>query len=754
MVSAISLRGITGSSTRFAPARGLRERPRSGHPADFPVGPGRLSRARGPAPPGTALALFLATRLVHSSPTFRALLWLSCALVLSACGGHTTGSNASGTGDFYAGDPNNYSLEYVVAQAGARFEKLQATVRLLRSSTAELAKLSGGFTGFLGVAVPPPAPASLPAVVLTGAVPKLDSLFSDKRIAISVARDRIFAWGPNGAEIDDGDASTGVIGRVKLAGVPAGGTYVVELGYRLLRPKKPAATPEGVTRQLAQDLDEVIVHECLHVADLQPDQRYAALVAGQVVYSDTRTKNAQGQPVDLRVSDLYTIAGRLYAQYLVAQEPPPAPTPQTSGPHSFTASGDAAFFSRAGAKVDVNGDGKADICGRADDGIYCAVSDGASLGPSKRWTTGFADTGNWSADRSYWGTLAFADVDGDGKTDVCGRSAVGIVCALSTGTSFATASVWLAALGDAQGWKNDESYWSTIRFVDVNGDGKADVCARGAYGISCALSTGTGFGPLTNWTGDFSDSQGWKSDPSLWKTLTFADVDGDGRADVCSRAAGGIVCGLSTGSSFAPATAWTTDFSNAQTWNSDPSYWKTLTFVDVNGDGRADVCGRGVGGIACAISSGTTFGAMTAWTSAFADQDGWKLSDSYWDTIQFPDLDGDGKADVCGRASYGVVCALSRGASFGTASIWTWDYADGSGWGSAPAHWATLRFLDLDGDGKADICGRGSSGIYCARSGGASFSDRSLWTTAFGNGDLGNWMVAPYYWNTLNGVTR
>src|SRR4051812_36932488 len=30
---------------------------------------------------------------------------------------------------------------------------------------------------------------------------------------------------------------------------------------------------------------------------------------------------------------------------------------------------------------------------------------------------------------------------------------------------------------------------------------------------------------------------------------------------------------------------------------------------DLNGDGRADVCGRGIGGIICAVSTGTMFAA-------------------------------------------------------------------------------------------------------------------------------------------------
>jgi hypothetical protein len=46
-------------------------------------------------------------------------------------------------------------------------------------------------------------------------------------------------------------------------------------------------------------------------------------------------------------------------------------------------------------------------------------------------------------------------------------------------------------------------------FADINGDGRADVCGRGIEGIYCKLSTGSGFGPIFLASSDFSDAQGW-----------------------------------------------------------------------------------------------------------------------------------------------------------------------------------------------------------------------------------------------------
>jgi phenylacetate-coenzyme A ligase PaaK-like adenylate-forming protein len=132
-------------------------------------------------------------------------------------------------------------------------------------------------------------------------------------------------------------------------------------------------------------------------------------------------------------------------------------------------------------------------------------------------------------------------------------------------------------------------------------------------------------------------------------------------------------------------------FSDAETWNSGPQYYSTIEFPDVNGDGRADVCGRGGGGVYCALSSGTTFGPATLWQPSFSDVNGWNSGPQYYSTIRFNDVNGDGRADVCGRGSTGVYCALSSGTTFGSAALWGPDFSDANGWNSGPQYYSTIR---------------------------------------------------------------
>lgn len=323
---------------------------------------------------------------------------------------------------------------------------------------------------------------------------------------------------------------------------------------------------------------------------------------------------------------------------------------------------------------------------------------------------------------AYWETIDYVDLDGNGTTEVCGLTSLGIYCRLPTYPLMAAS------------WSQTApSQWKTLRFVDVTGDGRADACGRAADGIWCAAAVGAGvtyFASPIRFTTAFDDATGWGNDEHRWRTITFVDVNGDGRADVCGRAAGGIQCALSAGSSFGPARLWTTEFGDSAGWQYYRSYWETIQFPDVNGDGRADVCGRGHWGLFCAVSDGASFVSAKSWTSQYSNADGWAGSESYWSTIQFADLDGDGKDDVCGRGTAALHCALSDGGKFLPTSFWSPGYSDLYGW-EASRHWATLVLTDIDNDGKADACGRSEHGFLCARSTGTRFADPEILAEAF-----------------------
>ncbi len=297
------------------------------------------------------------------------------------------------------------------------------------------------------------------------------------------------------------------------------------------------------------------------------------------------------------------------------------------------------------------------------------------------------------------------DVDGDGRADFCARGAAGFRCYPSTGAGFSTEPWLIPELSDAAGF-DAENAFSTIRTGDVNGDGRMDVCARGADGVRCWPSTGAGFGPAFSgpaWT----DGSGWGALQHA-SSFRLADVTGDGLDDFCALAAAGWICHPSTGTGIGNSMAgpaWTA----ANGWH-QPYYFGTIRTGDLDGDGREDVCARGGAGMWCALSTGTGFSPMfagPAWNndSGFTDV-------AYWTTIRMVDLDGDGAAELCARTADGVAChRYLGGQTFGPALAGP-GLTDASGWKDMDNS-STIRFADLDGDGDLDLCARANAGIRC-----------------------------------------
>ncbi len=350
---------------------------------------------------------------------------------------------------------------------------------------------------------------------------------------------------------------------------------------------------------------------------------------------------------------------------------------------------------------DVNGDGRKDLIIIANSGVNVALanSNGQTFGALTLWIHEFAQDGGW---QKGFHPRTVADINGDGKVDVIGFGNGGVTVAISTGNGFIS-----------QMWSNDFSYnlgWRVEShprlLADVNGDGRADVVGFANDVTVVGLSTGNSFTSST-WTSEFSYNLGWRvgSHPRL-----LADVNGDGRADVVGFANGGTVVGLSTGSSFTSST-WTSDFSHNLGWRVG-NHPRLL--ADVNGDGRADVVGFANGGTIVGLSTGNSFASST-WTSDFSYNSGWRVESH---PRLLADVNGDGKADVIGFANGGTIVGLSTGSSFNS-SMWIADYCYNIGW-RVNDH--PRMMVDLNNDGKSDVCALGYNEFLIGQSTGSQFN--------------------------------
>lgn len=268
------------------------------------------------------------------------------------------------------------------------------------------------------------------------------------------------------------------------------------------------------------------------------------------------------------------------------------------------------------------------------------------------------------------GSLRVADVDGDGRADLCGDRDGELLCARSAPSQESENAMPVTTFGAAMPTAHPPEGARGAALADVDADGRADVCFLRDDDVRCV----TAGGGARTW----SEALGAHGDAGA--SLRLADIDGDGRADACVSDGDGVVCAISTGASFGRARTWI----DASTL--DPA---RIELADVDGDGRADACSGGV----CALSTGRSFGAPSRWSSAreLAGAEG----------ARFGDLNGDGRADVCAPTAEGVACAFSNGRTFTAPSVWL------------DARVVEIELADVNGDGRADLCALAGGDVMC-----------------------------------------
>jgi hypothetical protein len=197
-----------------------------------------------------------------------------------------------------------------------------------------------------------------------------------------------------------------------------------------------------------------------------------------------------------------------------------------------------------------------------------------------------------------------------------------------------------------------------------------------------------------------------------WVDVNVGDFNGDGKADLTGRVlqSGQWWTGLSTGSSF-NTTLWAT-------WNPNVT-WVDVKVGDFNGDGKSDITGRVLqsGQWWTGISDGSTSFATSLWAT-------WNPNLT-WVDVQVGDFNGDGKADLTGRAlqSGQWWTALSNGSTAFSSTLWaTWN---------PNLTWVDVQVGDFNGDGSTDIVGRAlqSGQWWTALSNGSTAFTTTLWAT-------------------------
>jgi hypothetical protein len=143
--------------------------------------------------------------------------------------------------------------------------------------------------------------------------------------------------------------------------------------------------------------------------------------------------------------------------------------------------------------ADVNGDQIADIVGFASNGVY--VSRGDVVGFFAPELAGAAfwgvQTGNWSSQDTY--SRFMADADGDGKPDIVGFAQSGVYVSINTSTLVSSSFAAPKLVPDSSFWGVQTGGWSSQNLyphlmADVNADGKADIVGFAQSGVYVSIT--------------------------------------------------------------------------------------------------------------------------------------------------------------------------------------------------------------------------------------------------------------------------
>lgn len=385
---------------------------------------------------------------------------------------------------------------------------------------------------------------------------------------------------------------------------------------------------------------------------------------------------------------------------------------------------------------DINGDSLADMCYRDADGIRCHLSD--ETGFAKGYTFHKAICGDGDQNNGICNTnnnhnsIQFVDINGDAKADLTYRGDEGIQVWLSNGTDFVTRQSSTLCNNTVCDSDNNEL---TINFPELNGDGLADLCFRtDGDGVVCYLNTGSSStAENARWsnritTGICSNSSS-DCPGSNWMSIQYVDINGDHRSDLVYRSTEGLKSYLFNGTTFdhLQTSAICRD-SDTTTCNSRDN---TLTFKfgDINGDGLIDTCYRSdTRGFTCHLNTGSNQ-TSSRWnesapiyTDICTDS---KINgssnphydarfagcneSSNFDTAQLVDVNLDGMADFAIRMDEGYTIYYSTDQGFDYDNPLQTDVCQdylnkyGNCHSANGYYYRQMRFAETNGDGKPDL---------------------------------------------------
>ena len=268
--------------------------------------------------------------------------------------------------------------------------------------------------------------------------------------------------------------------------------------------------------------------------------------------------------------------------------------------------------------ADVNGDGWDDLVAFWSDEVYTLIAKGdGTVSIHQQATEQFTFSSGWRTDKH---SRLMADVNGDGRADIVGFYEDGVYTALAkSDNTFEEAIKASDSFGYYRGWRVSDH----VRLVnDVNNDGMADIVGFGETGMYTALSNGDGtFAPAFQGSASFGNNRGWRNDRHI---RDIQDVNGDSYADIVAAYDDSVYFAYGNGDgTFQSPTRIVNQFAYDQGWRHGDHL---RFFADINNDGLSDVIGTANAGLYVAITQADgQLSTIKLITENFGVNQGWQV---------------------------------------------------------------------------------------------------------------------------------
>src|SRR5262245_17233459 len=187
-----------------------------------------------------------------------------------------------------------------------------------------------------------------------------------------------------------------------------------------------------------------------------------------------------------------------------------------------------------------------------------ATSSGFSRPSSRGLHFGVSKTGNWSSQDTY--SRFMADADGDGKPDIVGFAQSGVYVSINTSTLISSSFAAHKFVPDSSFWGVQTRGWSSQNLyphfmADVNADGIADIVGFAQSGVYVSINTSSLISvsfaapALVPGSSFWSQMGGWSSQDAYPRELANI-ANGDTMADIVGFAQNGVWTALAGATTF------------------------------------------------------------------------------------------------------------------------------------------------------------------------------------------------------------